>query len=55
MQLPKSDALATAKWATKRLLAMQKARWGGVWDFGGGDISQRLHPVACRAWTKTAR
>lgn len=42
MQPPSSDALATAKWASKRLLAMQKARWGGVWDFGGGDTSQRL-------------
>jgi hypothetical protein len=42
MQPPSSDALATANWATKRLLAMQKARWGGVWDFGGGDTSQRL-------------
>jgi hypothetical protein len=52
---PSSDALATAKWATERLLAMQKARWGGVRDFGGGDLSQRLDPVACRAWTKTAR
>jgi hypothetical protein len=37
-----TNALATANWATKRLLAMQKARWGGVWDFGGGDTSQRL-------------
>jgi hypothetical protein len=42
MQPPSSDATATANWATKRLLAMQKARWGGVWDFGGGDTSQRM-------------
>jgi hypothetical protein len=41
MQPPSSDPLATAEWATKRLLAMQKARMGGVWDFGGGDNSQR--------------
>ena len=41
MQPPTSDPVATAEWATKRLLAMQKARYGGVWDFGGGDNSHR--------------
>ena len=42
MQPPSSDPAATAAWAVKRLLAMQKVRWGGVWDFGGGDNSQRM-------------
>ena len=41
MQPPSVDAQATTAWATKRLRALEKARWGGVWDFGGGDTSLR--------------
>jgi hypothetical protein len=42
MQPPSADPAATAEWAGKRLKAMQKGRYNGVWDFGGGDQSQRI-------------
>jgi hypothetical protein len=42
LQPPSTDPVATADWATKRLLAMRKMRAGGVWDFGGGDSSLRM-------------
>jgi hypothetical protein len=42
LQPTSSDPAATAAWATKCLLAMRKARMGGVWDYGGGDTSQYL-------------
>lgn len=42
MQPPSADPLATASWAAKMLQAMAKVRWGGVWDFGGGDSSLRM-------------
>nr|WP_294516036.1 hypothetical protein [uncultured Rhodopila sp.] len=42
VQPPAADPRATAAWATARLAAMQKLRWGGIWDFGGGDMALRL-------------
>jgi hypothetical protein len=42
LQPPAADARATATWATARLTAMQKLRFGGIWDFGGGDMALRL-------------
>ena len=41
MQPPSADPQATAEWALKGLRAMQKSRWSGVWDFGGGDTALR--------------
>lgn len=41
-QPPSADVAATADWAAERLAAMQALRWGGVWDFGGGDTSLRM-------------
>jgi hypothetical protein len=41
MQPPTADPRATANWASEYLAALQKARWGGVWDFGGGDTALR--------------
>jgi hypothetical protein len=41
-QPPSVDVAATADWAAERLAAMQALRWGGVWDFGGGDTTLRM-------------
>ena len=41
MQPPSVDPEATAAWALKGLGAMEKRRVSGIWDFGGGDTSQR--------------
>jgi hypothetical protein len=36
------DAATTADWAAERLDAMHALRWGGIWDFGGGDSALRM-------------
>ncbi len=41
LQPPTADPRATATWASEYLDALQKARWSGVWDFGGGDTALR--------------
>jgi hypothetical protein len=41
LQPPTADPRETAIWASEYLEALQKARWSGVWDFGGGDTALR--------------
>ncbi len=48
LQPPTADPRATANWASEYLEALQKARWSGVWDFGGGDCPAHADRSATR-------
>src|SRR5208283_5427598 len=42
LQPSSSDPSAVAAWGAKCLAAMRKHRMGGIWDFGGGDLTTPL-------------